>query len=211
MRDRAPHVVFLAALLAAQLFVTQAWGQQAPGRGISIVVVEGEGASNNVRSRLNRQIVVRLEDDSHRPVAGAAVNFFLPNQGPGGTFMNGTSSLTTTTDSRGRAYAGGIQFNQQAGPMQVRVAGSYAGQTASAVVNQTNVVGPVVTGNPGKTSGGGGGLSTTAKILIIVAIAGGAAAGAILATRGGGSSSPAAVTPTATITAGQPTVGAPSP
>jgi hypothetical protein len=209
MRDRAPHVVFLAALLASQILVTQAWGQQAPGRGISIVVVEGEGASNNVRSRANRQMVVRLEDDSHRPVAGAAVNFFLPNQGPGGTFMNGTSSLTTTTDSRGRAYAGGIQFNQQAGPMEVRVAASYAGQTASAVIKQTNVVGPIVSGSPAKT--GGGGMSTATKIIIIAVIAGGAAAGAILATRGGSSSTPAAVTPTATITAGAPTVGAPSP
>ena len=210
MRDRAPHVVFFAALLASQIFVAQAWGQPAPGRGISVVVVEGEGGSNNVRSRANRQMVVRLEDDNHRPVVGAAVNFFLPNQGPGGTFMNGTSSLTTTTDSRGRAYAGGIQFNQQAGPMQVRVAASYAGQTASAVINQTNTVGPVVTGGPAK-SGGGGGMSTTAKVLIIVAIAGGAAAGAILATRGGSSSPPVAVTPTVTITAGPPTVGAPSP
>ena len=155
-------------------------------------------------------MVVRLEDDSPRPVVGAAVNFFLPNQGPGGTFMNGTSSLTTTTDSRGRAYAGGIQFNQQAGPMQVRVAASYAGQTASAVINQSNPVGPVVTGGPAK-SGGGGCMSTTTKIIIIVAIAAGAAAGGILATRGGSSSTPAAVTPTATIVAGQPTVGAPAP
>jgi hypothetical protein len=190
------------------MFVTQAWGQQAPGRAIAVVVVEGEGASNNVRSRLNRQIVVRLEDDSHRPVSGAAVNFFLPNQGPGGTFMNGTSSLTTTTDGRGRAYAGGIQFNQQAGPMQVRVAASYAGQTASAVVNQTNVVGPVVTGNP---SGGGGGLSTTAKVLIIVGVAAAGGLAAYFATRGGGSSNAPAATPTATITAGTPTVGAPGP
>jgi len=209
MRDRAPHV-FLAALLASQIFVTQAWGQQAPGRAISVVVVEGEGASNNVRSRLNRQIVVRLEDDSHRPVSGAAVNFFLPNQGPGGTFMNGTSSLTTTTDGRGRAYAGGIQFNQQAGPMQVRVAASYAGQTASAVVNQTNMVGPVVTGNPSKSGGGGGGLSTTAKVLIVVGIAAAGGIAAYFATRGGSSTS-VAVTPTATISAGTPTVGAPGP
>jgi hypothetical protein len=207
MRDRAPHIVFLAALLALQMFIAQAWGQQAPGRMLQIVVVDGEGQQNNVRSRANKQVVVRVEDDSHRPVAGAAVNFFLPNQGPGGTFMNGTSSLTTTTDGRGRAFAGGIAFNQQAGPMEIRVAASYAGQTASAVIMQTNVVGPVVSGGGG--GGGGGGLSTTAKILIIVGIAAGAAAGAIVATRGGASSSSAPATPTATITAGTPTVGAP--
>jgi hypothetical protein len=206
MRDRAPHIVFLAALLALQMFVTQAWGQQAPGRALQIVVVDGEGATNNVRSRAKKQIAVRLEDENHRPVAGAAVNFFLPNQGPTGTFMNGTSSMTTTTDGRGRAFAGGILFNQQAGPMEVRVAASYAGQTASAVINQSNVIGPVVSGGGG---GGGGGMSTTAKILIVVAIvAVGAGVGAYLATRGSSSPSTPA-TPTATITVGTPTVGAP--
>src|SRR3974390_1416516 len=117
MRDRAP-IVPLAALLALNMFISQAWGQQAPGRNLQIVVAEGEGVTNNVRSRANKQVVVRVEDENHKPVVGAAVSFFLPNEGPGGTFMNGTTSLTTTTDGRGRAFAGGINFNQQAGPME---------------------------------------------------------------------------------------------
>ncbi len=207
MRARAPQVC-LAALLAFQLFIAQAWGQQAPGPTLQIVVVEGEGATNNVNSGANRQPVVRVEDQNHRPVAGAAVIFFLPTNGTGGTYANGTSSFTTTTDTRGRAVAGGAKFNQQAGPMQIRVAASYGGQTASAVINQSNVVGPVVSGGSSSSSGGGG-LSTKAKVLIIVAIAAAGAAGAIVATRGGGSSSPAAA-PTVTISAGTPTVGAPT-
>ena len=115
--------------------------------------------------------------------------------------MNGTSSMTTTTDGRGRASAGSIQFNQQAGPMEIRVAASYAGQTASGVINQTNVAGAAVSG--GGSSGGG--LSTGAKVLIIVAIvAVGAGVGAYFATR---STTPAAPTiPTVTITAGTPTI-----
>lgn len=210
MRDRAPYVVPLAALLAFQLFTMQAWGQQAPGRNLQIVVAEGEGATNNVRSRANKQVVVRVEDDNHKPVVGAAVSFFLPNEGPGGTFMNGTSSLTTTTDGRGRAFAGGINFNQQAGPMEMRITASYAGQMATATVMQTNVVGPVVTGGATSSSGGGGGMSTGTKILIIAVIAAGAAAGAILATRGHSSSNnTSAPPPVVTITPGTPTVGAP--
>jgi hypothetical protein len=190
------------------MFVTQAWSQQAPGRNLQLVVAEGEGATNNVRSRANKQVVVRVEDDNHKPVVGAAVSFFLPNEGPGGTFMNGTSSLTTTTDGRGRAFAGGINFNQQPGPMEMRVTASYAGQTASATVMQTNVVGPVVSGSA-PSNNGGGGMSTGTKILIIAVIAAGAAAGAILATRGKGSSNNTAAPPTVTITPGTPTVGAP--
>ena len=128
MRGRAPHLVFLAALLAFQMFISTAWGQQAPGRALQIVVVEGEGATNNVRSRANREPVVRVEDENHRPIAGAAVLFFLPNEGPSGTFLNGTSSLTTTTDPRGRAVARGIQFSAEGGwPMQMRVAASLRG------------------------------------------------------------------------------------
>jgi hypothetical protein len=208
MRATAPHPVFLAAILAFQTFVIQAWGQPAPGQSLQIVVVEGEGAINNVRSRVNREPIVRVEDQNHKPVAGAAVVFFLPNEGPGGTFLNGTSSLTTTTDARGRATARGAQFNQQAGTMQIRVAASYAGQTASAVINQSNVVGPVVSGGSG--GGGDGGLSTTTKILIFAGIAAAGAAGAIVATRGGSSSPmPTPSGPTVTISPGTITVGPP--
>lgn len=207
MRARAPHLVSLPALLAFHLFISQAWGQNAPGQMLQIVVVEGEGATNNVRSRANKDPIVRVEDQNHRPVAGAAVIFFLPGEGPGGVYANGTSSLTTTSDDRGRAVGRGAQFNPQPGPMQIRVAASHAGQTASAVINQTNVVGPVVSGG-GSSSSGGGGLSTTAKVLIIVGIAAAGAAGAIVATRGGGSSPAAGAT--VTISAGTPTVGAPT-
>jgi hypothetical protein len=209
MRARAPHLVRIASLLGFLLFVAPAWGQAPGGATLQIVVVEGEGATNNVNSRANREPVVRVEDQNHRPVAGAAVIFFLPSQGPGGTYANGTSSLTTTTDSRGRAVARGAQFNQQPGPMQIRVAASYGGQTASGVINQTNTVGPVVSGGGSSSSGSGGGLSTRAKVLIIVAVAAAGAAGAIVATRGGGSSSSTTTNPTITITPGTPTVGAP--
>ena len=208
MRGNAPHRAVLAAVVAFQMFAVEAWGQPAPPM-LQLVVVEGEGAINNVRSRVNREPLVRVEDQNHKPVAGAAVVFFLPNQGPGGTFANGASSLTTTTDARGRASARGIQFNEQAGPMQIRVAASYAGQTASAVINQSNVVGPVVSGGSSSGGAGGGGLSTTAKILILVGIAGAGAAAGIVATRGGSSGTPTPATPTATNSAGTFTVGPP--
>jgi hypothetical protein len=206
MKATAPRPNYLAAMFALCIFAGQAWGQ-APGRMLQVVVVEGEGVINNVRSRANREPVVRVEDENHKPVVGAAVVFFLPMQGPGGTYPNGTSSVTTTTDARGRAAARGAQFNQQAGPMQIRVAASYAGQTASAVINQSNVVGPVVTGG---SSSSGGGLSGSAKIWILVGVAAAGAAGAIVATRGGSSSSSAPPPPaTVTISPGTITVGAP--
>jgi hypothetical protein len=108
--------------------------------------------------------------------------------------------LTTTTNAQGQAVARGIRFNNQAGAMEIRVAASFAGQTASAIITQTNVLGAAASG------GSVGGMSLTTKLLIIGAIVGGGiAAGVIVANRGGGSTA----TPTTTITPGTVTVGAP--
>ena len=175
-----------------------AWAQAPPPPKLEIVIVEGDGAINNVKERVNREPIVQVQDDNHKPIAGAAVVFFLPNQGAGGTFADGTRSLTVTTDAQGRAVARGIRFNRVSGQMQIRVTASANGQTATANISQTNVIG--VSSSPG-------GLSTTAKVLIIVAIAAGAAAGAVIATRGGSSSTSTGI-PTA-INARTPTVGAP--
>jgi hypothetical protein len=173
-------------------------GAQEPQPKLEIVIVEGEGAINNVKERVNREPIVQVEDENHKPIAGAAVVFFLPNNGPGGTFADGTRSLTVTTDAKGRAVARGIQYNRSSGQMQLRVTATAAGQTATATITQTNVAG---------AGASAGGLSTTAKILIIVAVAAGAAAGAVVATRGGSSTSSSGI-PTA-INPGTPTVGAP--
>src|SRR5271165_6579484 len=186
----------LIALLGC-LLLTNLAAQEAPK--LIINVVEGEGALNNVKQRVNREPIVQVEDENHKPIAGAAVVFFLPTTGPGGTFANGSQTLTVTTDSLGRAAAKGIVPNHQTGQMQIRVTASHNGLTASATISQMNIVGANV----------GGGLSTTAKVLIVVAVAAGAAAGAIVATRGGGSSSSSSTTSAITITAGTPSVGAP--
>jgi hypothetical protein len=170
---------------------------------LQIVIVEGEGAINNVKQRVNREPIVQVEDENHKPVAGAAIIFFLPNDGPGGTFANGSTTFTTTSNAQGQAVARGIRFNNQAGSMQIRVAASFAGQTASAIINQTNVLGVAASG------ASVGGMSLGTKLLIIGAVVGGGiAAGVIIANHGGGS------TPTApgtiTITPGSVTVGCPA-
>jgi hypothetical protein len=198
MKPTAGSCASAVSLLLINLLTAPVWAQDQQPK-LEIVIVEGEGAINNVKERVNREPIVQVEDENHKPVAGAAVVFFLPNQGPGGTFADGTRSLTVTTDSQGRAVARGIRYNKVSGQMQIRVTATANGQTATASITQTNV------------AGGGaaaGGLSTTAKVLIIVGIAAGAAAGAIIATRGGSSSSNPNGIPTA-ITPGTATVGAP--
>ncbi len=203
MKPTACSCASAVSLLLINLWTVPAWAQDAQPK-LEIVIVEGEGAINNIKERVNREPIIQVEDENHKPVAGAAVVFFLPNQGPGGTFADGTRSLTVTTDAQGRAVARGIRFNRASGQMQIRVTATANGQTATATITETNVVGAA--GSASATAG----LSTTVKVLIIVGIvAAGATAGAIVATRGGSSSSGASSgTPTA-INAGTPTVGAP--
>ena len=193
--------VALVPLLLFNLLSTTAWAQQ-PLTGLSITVVEGEGAINNVRQRVNRDAVIQVEDQVGRPVAGAAVTFFLPDQGASGTFPNGSRMLMVVTDNQGRAAARGIRPNSQSGPMQIRVTASFQGLTASALITQTNAAtGPATSGI---------GLSKGKKWAIILAIAGGAAAGGIAAaTHGGSSGSGPSTSPSIVITPGTPTVGAP--
>ncbi|MEO8049629.1 MAG: hypothetical protein ABI833_04365 [Acidobacteriota bacterium] len=198
MHPRTPHCLFLIVLLLLNFSGLPVWGQTPTS--LQIVIVEGEGAINNIKQRVNREPIVQVEDENHKPVAGVAVIFFLPNQGPGGTFANGSTSLTTTTNAQGQAVARGIRYNNQAGSMEIRVAASFAGQTASAIITQTNVLGAAVSG------GSAGGMSLTAKLLIIGAIVGGGiAAGVIVANRGGSSTA----APGTTISPGTVTVGAP--
>jgi hypothetical protein len=202
MTVAAPRVL-LVLLVLLNLLHAPAWAQ-AP-TGLSINIVEGEGAINNIRQRVNREPIVQVEDQNHKPIAGAVVIFLLPDQGATGAFADGSHMLMAVTDNQGRATARGIRPNNQSGPMQIRVTASFQGLTASSVITQTNLAGAA-------TASGFAGLSTAAKLVIILGIAGGAAAaGAIVATHsGGGGSSPSAPS-TVTLSPGTPTVGAPLP
>ena len=191
--------VLLVLLVLLNLFRTPAWAQQAV-TGLSITIVEGEGAINNVRQRVNREPIVQVEDQNHRPVAGAVVIFFLPDQGASGTFPDGSRMLMTVTDNQGRAAARGIRPNSQSGQMQIRVTASFQGVIASSLITQSNVAAATAAGS---------GLSAGAKWAIILGIAGGAAAaGAIIATHGG-SSGGSTPPPPIVINPGTPTVGGP--
>ncbi|MEW5979672.1 MAG: hypothetical protein AB1898_28065 [Acidobacteriota bacterium] len=199
--------VSVALLLALQIGLSPLWAQVTetsaqPGPKLKIVILEGEGAINNIRQRTAREPIVQVEDENNRPVAGAMVLFTLPDRGPSATFPDGSKTLITYTDEKGQAKAQGLKPNAVAGNYQILVSATAHGVKASAVINQTNMLVAAATA---------GGIS--AKLITILAIAGGAAAaGVVAATSGGGNNTPAppAPTPTATISVGTPTVGGPN-
>jgi len=190
--------VFLAALLAAP--AVPAGAQTAPQISLlNIVVVEGEGAINNIRQRTAREPIVQVEDENHKPVAGAAVTFTLPMRGAGGVFPSGRS-VTVLTDSQGRATARGLRPNKVKGKFEIHVSAAAGGKVASAIITQTNVIGAATAAAVGT------GLSI--KLLLVgVAVAGAAVAGGVIATRG--NDSPAGGASSTTISAGAGTVGPP--
>lgn len=207
------------ALCAALILLSPAGAlaQQAAGQTtavLNIVIVEGEGAVNNIRQRVAREPIVRIEDENHKPVAGATVVFLLPSDGASGSFPGTQNMLTVQTNQNGEAIARGLRPNNVAGDFTIRVTASYQGTTATAVIGQTNALLGAAAG-----AGAGAGAATaaglSAKVLAIIGIAAAAAVGGgvYAATRGdsgGSSGQPGAPprTPTS-ISIGSPSVGAP--
>lgn len=183
-------------------------GQQssAPAKpNLQISILSGEGALNDIRQRTAREPIVQVEDENHKPVAGAAVLFLLPDSGPGGTFVDGSRSYSTVTDADGRATAHGMQPNGVAGSWNIVVQVTYAGAMASTVIHQQNVNGtsPASSSSVATTTIHATHILSTKGLLILLgsaAAAGGIAAGIVL-TRGSSSTN---------ITPGTPSVGAPA-
>lgn len=196
MRIHSPVRSVLAATLTLSMALPPAWAQEAGAiKALNIVIIEGEGAINNVRQRVAREPIVEITDENKKPVAGALVTFMLPGNGPSGVFANGSNSFTVATDNLGRAAARGLRLNSQPGQVPVRVNVSHQGLTASNSFTMTNVAAAAAAG------------IGVAKLLIILAVAGAAVtAGAVAVNQSGGS---ATVPPSIGVTPGTPTVGPP--
>lgn len=188
-------VALLGLLGASTSPVTHAQAAN-PAPTLVITILDGEGALNDIRQRTAREPIVQVEDENHKPIAGAAVLFALPGSGPGGVFADGAQTFSTVTDSAGRAVAHGLHPNSVSGSYNIHVQVTYNGSTAETNIHQQNVTGQSNVASHAAHA------ATLKTVLIVVAAA--AAAGTvagILATQGGSST---------TITAGQGTVGPPT-
>ncbi len=170
---------------------------------LNIVIVEGEGAINNIRQRTAREPIVRVEDENHRPVAGAAVVFALSNPGASGTFAGGAHSLSVVTDSQGQAVARGFHPNTVQGQYQMHVTASSNGRTGNTTISENNVAAAAA------TTAAAAGIS--GKLIAIIVIAAAAAGGGAYAAThsGGGGTTTTVVNGPITITPGTGAVGPP--
>jgi hypothetical protein len=194
----------------AQAPGTTSPASQAPGvvatgqpKGLFINIIEGEGALNDIRTRTAREPIVEVEDENHKPVAGALVLFAIDNGGSGSPFatFSGANTFSVQTDVAGRAAGRGFQVTQQKGQYKINVHATKGELQADSVILQSNIE---ALASPSSAQ-------TTAAVVahhphwgwIIGGVAAaGAAAGIVIATHS--SSSPTTVTP------GTGTVGAPA-
>jgi hypothetical protein len=174
---------------------------------LQIRVIEGEGAVHQPGSRSTRPITVEITEETGKPVAGAAVSFHLPEDGPGGAFVNGLRTEVVLTDAHGRAGLHGLLANRIAGRFQIRILASKEQARAGTVSFQYVA----------ETRGGAATTSASRSghkrwIVAAAAVVGGAVAG-IAFTRGGASPAVAVLSvpvgPAVSIGAPAITVGKP--
>jgi hypothetical protein len=121
--------------------------QQVPA-GLTIKVVQGDGAVNLVNQKPLQVPAVRVADSSGRAVPGAKVSFRTPDSGPSATFQ-GALAVSAVTGPDGIARASGFTPNGEAGPFAVNVIAEYDGQTAQQQVTQNNVAAPAKSSHHG--------------------------------------------------------------
>ena len=119
-------------------------GQATPAAGAApkalfISILEGEGELNDVRARTAREPIVQVEDENHKPVAGALVVFAIPRGSAAGGNFSGLNSLTVRTGADGRAVGRGFRITRHTGKLEIEVTATLAAVVAAEVViHETN-------------------------------------------------------------------------
>jgi hypothetical protein len=151
----------------------QAVAQNAPHM-LTINILEGEGALNNIRQRDAREPIVQVTDENHKPVAGVALLFLIHGEGGATANFNGSTSFSVISNQEGIARAVGMRLGRKPGQITISVTATVgAFVVASAIIHQSNVL-KLAKGSTqnsaGQSAGNGGGAGSGA--------AGGAANGA---------------------------------
>ena len=64
-------------------------------------MISGSGQSATVSSAFAQPLVIKVTDQYGNAVSGVTVTFAAPASGAGGSFSNGTTMITGTTDASG--------------------------------------------------------------------------------------------------------------
>jgi hypothetical protein len=134
-------VVSLLLLEPASPLRAQSLTGATPPSSLQIVILDGEGALNNIQERTAREPIVQVQDENHKPLAGALVLFAI-HGGTGGAaaaFEGGASTLSVFTDANGVARAAGLLANNLQGSWQIQVTASMGNLSTTTVIHESNV------------------------------------------------------------------------
>jgi hypothetical protein len=137
---------------------------------LHIEILKGDHGVNFLRTKTAVKPVVEVRDRNNLPVAGVAVTFTAPGDGPSVLFLNGSRSITLMSDSAGQAVVEGME-PVNPGDFQIAVSASLQSQTVVTAISLTNIL----TEHAAATGAKKPGLSKG----VIFALVGGAAAAAI--------------------------------
>ena len=173
----------------------------APPPSLRIVILEGEDVSNNIKERTAREPIVQVEDENHKPVAGAAVLFSVTTESghAGGSFLNGAKTFSGQTDANGQIHAQGFHPNGHTGQLHINVTASKGQLTAHTTIAQTNVAAASSAATTATIPG-----FVATHVVLVSLVAAGAVVGGVVAGVVVNQSNPATG-----IVAGTGTVGAP--
>jgi hypothetical protein len=195
-----PQSVRLVAVLLSCLMTFEGIAGAQTRASLRIMVIEGDGAINDIQRGSGRDPVVEVRDENDKPVAGAKLTFALPERGPGGTFFGSGSNLNVTTNGQGRATGTGFRPNQTEGKFQIHVTAVQGDRTGTVYITQSNVRQTDLSSavKPDR--------KFSRKLIAVIAV--GAIVGAAVAAHGGNDNNASTVPPT-TITPGTVSVGTP--
>jgi len=206
--------------------------------GLHIEILKGDRGINVIKKKTAVTPVVEVHDRNRLPVAGVAVTFTAPSDGPSVVFMNGSRSITVMTDANGQASAR-VTKPVNEGSFQITVSATFQTLVTTATISMTNYLkpptgttvtasegesapavtaapeppaeAPAGTAAPAPASTGAKAAGMSGKMIgILVGVGAAAAVGIAVGLSSHGSSSTAATTTTATIGVGSGgTVGAP--
>jgi hypothetical protein len=112
-------------------------GAAAVAASLNIVIEEGDQAINNIKQRVAREVIVRVEDENHKPVSGASLALLLPRSGASGEFLGGGETFNGLTDESGRVTAKFIP-NATPGVMVIQVEAQAGTRKASKIFTERN-------------------------------------------------------------------------
>jgi len=106
---------------------------------LHIEILKGDGGINILKTKTAVKPVVAVRDRNDRPVAGVAVTFTAPNDGPSVVFLNGSRSITLMSGPTGEIVVEGME-PVNPGAFQIAVSASLQSETVVTAISLTNVL-----------------------------------------------------------------------